>query len=179
MPSDVRREREGRKRKRATGRDFLDVLAFGLPTVLSIFLATDGLVGKDLVFYNTLLTYPIPSAEFLQALGIGFLLIALPVLTWSAYLTAKYVLSKAPSGRTLLTRGPYRFIRHPMYLSFGLVGAGLVLLAQNYLMLPVLVLFFNWGWRQEEAELEHAYGQQYLEYRARTGAFLPRIRRRV
>ena len=160
------------------GPDLLDVVAFGLPMLLPIALAVDGLAGTDLVFYNPLFTFPIPWAAAFQLLGLAFLLIALPTFTWAAYLTARYVFSEAPGERTLLTRGPYRLVRHPVYLCFALASSGFVLLAQNYLMLPVLVLFFKWDWRQEEAELARAFGQQYTEYRARTGAFFPRIRGR-
>jgi protein-S-isoprenylcysteine O-methyltransferase Ste14 len=178
MSPDFRRAHLEKREQAGGGPDLLDVLGFGLPMLLPIALALDGLAGTDFVFYNPLLKFPIPFAEAFQILGLAFLSIALPTLTWAAYLTGKYVFSKAPEERTLLTSGPYRLVRHPLYVSFALVGAGFVLLAQNYLMLPVLILFFKWSWRQEEAELERVYGERYTEYRARTGAFLPRIRRR-
>ena len=178
MSAARRRERLARQ-ERSKGPDLHDVFGFGLPMVLSISLAVDGLVGVDLVFYNPILSFPIPRGDVLQVLGIAILFVALPTFTWAAYLTGKYVFSKVASERTLLTRGPYRFVRHPIYLGFGLTGVGLVLLAQNFLMLPVLILFFDWGWRKEDTELARAYGEQYAEYRARTGAFFPRIRGRV
>ena len=58
----------------------------------------------------------------------------------------------------------------------GVIGAT-TLLALNYLAFPCLVLLFNWGWRAEDEELAKQYGDEYLEYRSRTGAFLPRFRR--
>lgn len=179
MSPELRRPYVERRRQKGRRPELRDVLGFGLPMVLPIAFAVDGLVGTALAFYNPLLTFPIPWADPLQAFGIVLLFLALPTLTSGAYLTAKYVFSRAPTERELLTRGPYRFIRHPIYLAFALTGVGLVLLAQNYLMLPVLILLFDWGWRKEEAELERAYGERYTEYRARTGAFFPRIRRRV
>ena len=171
----AQRERRHQKGKRP---DLLDVLGFGLPMVLPIALAVDGLAGTARVFYNPLFTFPIPWADPLQAFGIMLLFLAMPMLTSAAFLAAKYVYSKPEPDRRLLTRGPYRLVRHPIYLAFALTGVGFVLLAQNYLMLPVLILLHNWGWQKEEAELEQAYGERYTEYRARTGAFLPRIQRR-
>ena len=166
----AQRERRHQKGKRP---DLLDVLGFGLPMVLPIALAVDGLAGTARVFSSDTLYF-----VSLQAFGIMLLFLAMPMLTSAAFLAAKYVYSKPEPDRRLLTRGPYRLVRHPIYLAFALTGVGFVLLAQNYLMLPVLILLHNWGWQKEEAELEQAYGERYTVYRARTGAFLPRIRRR-
>jgi len=177
-PEFLRAHLEQRRRE-GKGPDLLDVLGLGLPIVLTISLALDGLAATGLVFYNPLLSFPIPWTESLQALGAVLLFLALPLLSSGAYLAAKYVYSKPEQERELLTRGPYRFVRHPIYLGFALSAIGFVLLAQNYLMLPVLILLHNWGWQKEEAELERLYGERYAEYRARTGAFFPRIRRRV
>jgi protein-S-isoprenylcysteine O-methyltransferase Ste14 len=80
---------------------------------------------------------------------------------------------------SLVTHGPYRWIRHPLYsfgtlfiLSFGVVAgnwfiavmavAAFVLLAQRT---PI-----------EEAKLLERFGEEYQTYMNKTGRFLPRIR---
>src|SRR3972149_2445148 len=70
--------------------------------------------------------------------------------------------------RPVLQRGPFRYVRPPIYLSFLLIGTGFVLLAMNVLTLLCLSLFVNVkGWTHEEAELERLYGEGYRKYRKR------------
>ena len=168
---------QARKRGKG-GLNLLDVVGFGIPVVIPIGLAIDGLFGSKWVFYSPNWSFFFPWADVVQAIGAVMLFIALPVFTSGAYLTGKYVFSKRAEERKLLRVGPYRFVRHPIYLGFGLLAAGYVLLALNYLAFPCLVLFMDWGWRKEDTELEKRYGAEYIEYRDRTGAFFPRIRKR-
>src|SRR3990172_8198736 len=58
----------------------------------------------------------ISQLEDFLMFGRVFLFVGLLLLTAGAYLTAKYVFSKMPEERTLLQQGPYRYIRHPIYL---------------------------------------------------------------
>ena len=107
------------------------------------------------------------------------LFLGLPLFTAGAYLTGKYVYSKLPEERPLLQRGPYRYIRHPIYLSFLLTSVGFLLLAENIVMLPLLFALTALRYpKPEEEELIQLYGDAYREYRKRTGRFFPKLRRR-
>jgi protein-S-isoprenylcysteine O-methyltransferase Ste14 len=155
----------------------IDAVEFGLPSVLTVGLAIDGLTGGR-ILYAPGWSIPLPFAEAFQGVGTLLLVVGLPLFTVGAYLTGKYVYSKRPEERTLLQRGPYRFIRHPIYLSFMLVGAGFLLLAQNLVVLPLLYFFTAFRYpKDEETELIRRYGDAYVEYRRRTGRFLPKFRR--
>ena len=174
------RARHARLERRGAGKggpDLLDVLGFGIPAVVPAALAIDGLLGSRWVFYSPAWSLFFPRSEVIQTIGAALLLVALLLFTAGAYLTGKYVFSKVSEERKLLRTGPYRFVRHPIYLAFGMLAVGYILLALNYLAFPCLVLLFNWGWRAEDEELAKQYGDEYLEYRSRTGAFLPRFRR--
>jgi protein-S-isoprenylcysteine O-methyltransferase Ste14 len=156
-----------------------DAAIFGLPVVVSILLGLDGLLRAGVLLYVPGWTFPLQWGDLIQAIGASLLFVGLPLFTAGAYLTGKHVYSKLPEERTLLQRGPYRFIRHPIYLSFLLIGVGFVLLAENYLGLLCLSIVLNVkGWTHEEAELARLFGDAYGDYKARTGAFFPRLSRR-
>lgn len=81
----------------------------------------------------------------------------------------------------LITSGPYRWIRHPLYASliwmfYGAAMAYLSPLAAletTLVFLPAMVYRSN----QEEQALTGVFGDAYRDYRARTGRFLPRLPR--
>ena len=78
----------------------------------------------------------------------------------------------------LITSGPYRWIRHPLY-TFGALFL-LALMVQTTLwwlgalLLPAL-LALHWRTRYEEANLVARFGDDYRRYMQQTGRFLPKI----
>ncbi len=86
-------------------------------------------------------------------------------------------------GHQLVEAGPYRFVRHPIYTAIVMIAAGQSLL---FLSLPVallaalLLVLAVYRARLEEALLGSSapLGAAYAAYVARTGRFLPRLRRR-
>lgn len=81
----------------------------------------------------------------------------------------------------LIARGPYRFIRHPIYAFTSLlVLCSMVIvptLAMTLVALPHIILMFLKS-RREEQLLLQAHGDVYAAYCKGTGRFLPRINRR-
>jgi protein-S-isoprenylcysteine O-methyltransferase Ste14 len=79
----------------------------------------------------------------------------------------------------LVTHGPYRWIRHPLYSVALLLLLLLALLADSwFLLIFPLVGFFVFRWiviPREEANLIKVFGEQYEAYRRRTGALFPRL----
>ncbi len=164
--------------ERKGGPDLLDLFAFGIPMIAPVVLALDGLLGGRFLLYVPASSFVLPASEVFQVIGVILLLLGLPLFTWTSYLTARYVDSKLPGERTLLRHGPYRWVRHPMYLSFLLIPVGHVLLAQHYLALLGLSLVANLkGLAKEEAELGRLFGDAHRDYCRRTGALFPKLRR--
>ena len=86
------------------------------------------------------------------------------------------------SDAKLVTTGPYRYIRHPLY-SFAtlcLLGIGMAIDNGAFIVFP-LGAFTLMVIRvpREEALLVEKFGDAYREYRSRTGRFLPRLRGRT
>ena len=78
----------------------------------------------------------------------------------------------------LVTQGPYRVTRHPIY------GLQVMMLVGVALLLPTVVAFFILGLqylcasikaRDEEAYLLTVHGEDYRTYSTRTGRLLPRL----
>ncbi len=76
----------------------------------------------------------------------------------------------------LVTSGPYRFTRNPMYLGFTLLYLGLALWFGGYwtlmLLPPVLVVMIHGVIRREEAYLSRLFGTEYDDYRQRVRRWL-------
>ena len=78
----------------------------------------------------------------------------------------------------LSTRGPYRVVRHPIYLFQIVILAGAALLLPNVLALLILVVHVVCVWfkaADEEAYLLTVHGDDYRDYIGRTGRLLPKF----
>ena len=78
----------------------------------------------------------------------------------------------------LITHGPYRWIRHPLYTIGAATFLSFGLMADNwFIMLSGLLVFVVMAIRtpKEEANLIEKFGEEYREYMKRTGRFLPRL----
>lgn len=78
----------------------------------------------------------------------------------------------------LITSGPYRYVRNPIYLSVLLVMLGLALaIPLTGLFLAGAILLAWWNFvviPPEERELAARFGDEYARYRAQTMRFMPR-----
>lgn len=81
---------------------------------------------------------------------------------------------------TLVTHGPYRWVRHPFYVTAALLMASVTLLKANWLVglssIAVLALLAI-RTPKEEQMLIARFGEDYRRYMATTGRFLPRVGR--
>ena len=79
---------------------------------------------------------------------------------------------------TLVSHGPYRWVRHPFYDSAALLTVALSLVTANWFLLAtgvVLLCLLIVRTRTEEEHLVARFGDTYRTYMERTGRFLPRI----
>jgi len=83
--------------------------------------------------------------------------------------------------QTLLTDGPYRWIRHPMYTAFYVLHIAVFFLTANWFIgltwLAGLTIIIILRVKREEAMLLARFGEKYDSYMEGTGRFLPRIKR--
>ena len=76
----------------------------------------------------------------------------------------------------VVTTGPYRFTRNPMYLGFTLLYLGTTCWVNTVwplLLLPVVLVAMHYGVIvREEAYLERVFGEEYLRYKRRVRRWL-------
>jgi protein-S-isoprenylcysteine O-methyltransferase Ste14 len=79
---------------------------------------------------------------------------------------------------TLVTGGPYRWVRHPFYVAALLMTVGNALAAANWFLfaggITTFILMAGRS-RIEERILLGQFGDAYHAYRSRTGRFVPRL----
>jgi protein-S-isoprenylcysteine O-methyltransferase Ste14 len=78
----------------------------------------------------------------------------------------------------LSTKGPYRWIRHPLYTFGSSLFISFGMMADNwFIALLGLLAFIGMAVRtpKEEANLIEKFGDEYREYMKHTGRFLPKL----
>jgi protein-S-isoprenylcysteine O-methyltransferase Ste14 len=121
-----------------------------------------------------------PLPAWLRWTGVGLAMCAGLLITWTfrslgRNLTDTVVTRKV---HTLVTTGPYRWVRHPFYCAAALAFLGHSLATANaYLFVTggAVVLLLGFRTRKEEANLLARFGDAYRIYMQRTGRFLPRL----
>ncbi len=123
----------------------------------------------------------LPLSGGLRSLGVGLALAGFILLQWSQQALGKNW-SDTPrlmKDQMLVTSGPYRWIRHPIYTAFFLVMSAPLFLSANWfigvLWIGMTVLDVMSRVRFEEAMMMEAFGDPYRIYVQRTGRFLPRL----
>jgi protein-S-isoprenylcysteine O-methyltransferase Ste14 len=80
--------------------------------------------------------------------------------------------------QTLVTQGPYQWVRHPMYTSFVCLWIGFLLLSASWFIGLTGILGFIWAivvrTPKEEQMMIDRFGDEYIAYMKRTGRYLPR-----
>lgn len=79
---------------------------------------------------------------------------------------------------TLVTSGPYRWVRHPLYtvgssmfIAFGMMADSWFIAALGILTFILMAIRTS----KEEANLIEKFGDEYREYMKRTGRFFPKL----
>ena len=82
-------------------------------------------------------------------------------------------------GKQLASRGPYAYVRNPLYLGNLAILAGATVASELVWLLPLSVawafLVYHGAVKHEERRLEEKYGEAYRRYRAAVPAWLPAL----
>lgn len=121
---------------------------------------------------------PLPSWS--RWTGVGLLLLAGALLVWTLRCLGKNLTDTVVTRQqhTLVSSGPYRWVRHPFYDCAILLALAVSLITANWFFLATGVVVFGLlviRTRTEEANLLTRFGVNYQMYMDRTGRFLPGI----
>lgn len=85
----------------------------------------------------------------------------------------------ADQGTGLVTTGPYRLVRHPIYLGLAVLAMGEALAFSSWpaflILICGIVPTFAWRARAEETLLSRAFGESYALYRKQTKMIIPHL----
>lgn len=133
------------------------------------------------LFFPTFFQWAVmPIPAWLRWVGIGFGIFCSLLMYWTLSSLGKNLTDTVVirANANLVTFGPYRWVRHPFYVTAALLMASVTVLTANWLIglssLLVLALLAVRTPKEEQMLIER-FGDEYKEYIARTGRFFPRL----
>ncbi len=148
-------------------------MVFALPLFISLLLYA---------FYPRLLAWSVvPLPLWLRIIFAIAALLCVPLSLWVFRNIGKNVSETVlvKKGHELVTSGPYRWVRHPLYATALLLLCSASVMAESWFLFVYFVaaaLAFRFEViPQEEKRLVEAFGNEYREYQGRSGALLPKI----
>jgi protein-S-isoprenylcysteine O-methyltransferase Ste14 len=122
----------------------------------------------------------IPLPGWARCVGVAIGVAAGALLTWTPRNLGENLTDTVVTRRkhTLITTGPYTWIRHPFYTAFALATVANALAAANWFIFATGGLVFvllRIRLRTEEDNLIARFGDAYRAYATRTGGFVPRM----
>lgn len=166
-------DREGGQMKTREGQGLLLVLRL---ISLVVFLPLVGyLINPSWVAWAR-----ISLPDWVRWLGVLLALIVVPCIYWLFSSIGNNIspVQATRQNHRLITSGPYRYIRHPLYTFGTLLIVAIVLMTGLWwlavgALVPIAILLFRTP--IEEARLVETFGDEYREYMKRTGRFFPRL----
>jgi protein-S-isoprenylcysteine O-methyltransferase Ste14 len=167
-----RADREGGQLRPEGGGLLIVLRLLGLIVLLPLF---GYLINPDWVAWAR---FPLPEPVRWAAAGVAFTL--LPIIYWIFSSIGNNIspTQATREGHQLVTHGPYRWVRHPLYSAGFLLAVCLTLMTALWwlgvaMLLPLALLFRRTA--KEEANLINTFGDAYREYMRRTGRFFPKL----
>jgi protein-S-isoprenylcysteine O-methyltransferase Ste14 len=137
-----------------------------------------------LILPSWIMFLSIPLPDWFRLIMVGVTALTIPFTLWGyrtlgknwvhALESSKFLQRKR---RTLVTRGPYHYVRNPIYLGAFIFLVALALVASNWLLLLpslalITIIYAQIG--KEELMLIDMFGDEYREYMKRTPRLIPK-----
>lgn len=149
-------------------------IQYWLPLIIAVLL-----LGPGEWFGHTLLRENfVPHTDFVGITGLMIAFFGACIACWSRYNLGKnWSLSvQKKESHELIQHGIYKWIRHPIYTGLLLLFIGNTLIVGDYRgILAVIIVFVSFWFKlkKEEQLLTETFGNQYIEYAAKTKALIP------
>jgi protein-S-isoprenylcysteine O-methyltransferase Ste14 len=194
MPSAVRSARIGlsltflavgmyHRIRAAHSGDRLDHTREGWPTLIALKLAGFMTFGSTAAWLWNPLWFAwaaFPVADSVRWMGVAAFALSITWLIWMFISLGPNLTDTVTTRRNaqFVDRGPYRYVRNPMYWGILMIGPSLGLALGTWLLpLAAAVMFAILARRArlEEMYLIAHFGDQYRTYMTRVGRFFPRL----
>lgn len=122
----------------------------------------------------------IPLPDWLHWAGFGLGLLGVALLAWAQATLGRLWSAQLQlrEEHRLITSGPYRRMRHPLYSGLFAYVAGIAFVSANwmYAVMALLVIFgMSFRTPREEQLMIDKYGDEYRQYMQRTWRFFPKL----
>ena len=170
-------------RIKAATREKLDRLQEGLFILISLrlmgFVGMAGLLAF-MIDPGSMAWSSFPLPTWLRWFGVALGVLAASLLTWTLHTLGKNLTDTVVTRKnaTLVTGGPYRWVRHPFYVAVALALLANSLVTANWYIFAIGATAFTLlaiRSRTEERNLIARFGDDYRKYIQQTGKFWPRI----
>ena len=145
-----------------------------LPCIAGSIIAAQVLGHRGRLLWPGGLDWPFVAGIALIAAGIG-------LRAWSIASLGRFFQYRitVQSGHQVVTKGPYRYVRHPSYTGIALVLAGIALACDDVWALLVVAVLGGLGLyvriRTEERQLTKALGDEYERFAAGRKRLVPGV----
>lgn len=149
-------------------------LFYWLPLMVAAYLLGPGeWFGHSLIRENF-----VPHTDRVGIIGLILSTVGVCIACWSRYLLGgNWSLSvQKKEAHALITSGPYKWVRHPIYSGLLLLFLGNAVIVGDYrglLAVAIVLLSFWYKLRKEERLLVEVFGAEYIAYTRRTKALVP------
>jgi protein-S-isoprenylcysteine O-methyltransferase Ste14 len=149
----------------------------GTRVIVSLTLAGSIWIGILLRSWVPALDTPAPKA--FAAVGVVVIWVGLALRVWAVLTLGRSFSTfiQVDADQAVVTRGPYRWVRHPSYTGLLLIALGFGLGVGNWLSLAICAVIPLVGLLPriavEEAELARVLGDQYRSYQKATRRLVP------
>lgn len=117
-------------------------------------------------------------------IGIVIVLLGISIRFWAAGYIKHHRVDRKANTPTLVTGGPYAYVRNPLYLANSLVALGFCIMSgwwPSYIIAAILIIltYEIFIIPSEESFLQRKFGNDYQQYCAEVPRFFPKIRPRL
>ncbi len=116
-------------------------------------------------------------SPWLEGLGVAVLLGGLAIAVWArVYLGSNWGTPMSQKLEPeLVTTGPYRFVRHPIYsgLILGLIGSAVAVDLLWFVAVLILGGYFIYSAKVEERNMQRLFSDTYTQYKRSTKMLIP------
>jgi protein-S-isoprenylcysteine O-methyltransferase Ste14 len=113
----------------------------------------------------------------LQGIGLALWIAGIALAVWARlYIGRNWGMPMSRSQESdLVTTGPYRFIRHPIYtgIILAMIGTALAISLFGLIVVAVIAAFFAYSASREERFLAEEFPAAFPDYKARTKLLIP------
>jgi protein-S-isoprenylcysteine O-methyltransferase Ste14 len=136
-------------------------------------------LGAFLVVLLARLVLPLRMVEgSLVAAGVALAALGIGIAVWGRRTMVAAGTNVRPTqpATTIVTSGPFRFSRNPLYCALTLLYLGLTAIVNTWwgliVLVPLLVVMHVGVVRREERYLERKFGDTYRQYKSRVRRYL-------